>query len=792
MNSLYLGNFRHGNERLLPPDASMGPVDGQRIRTWLRAKYVDKSWHKGEVLNNSMNTLNGASIGHTTNQVQAVASPAPHPTVAKIPPSRPAPSHDLLGGTFATATTPSASDAAWDAFGSSRAQSVSFDSPSRSTNTNVGFQADFSQIGMSPPPVPPPQPPNSFQVNSKQMPNVAPQTGHFGLQAHFDEVSPPQTQQQASAFQVNFDQMPSTQPPSVPSTQPPSVPSTQPPSVPSTQPPTSQPPLQMQPQSFQANFDQNMSSIPPPLQEQQQMQMPAQPPFSNTTPTQEQHSLQQQPPFPSSLHFQQNHPTHIETPQIFNDTSSGPTSTSETTFSHPPTAHKSNNNSAVAFANFNGSAPVMPSTTINQTSLNGMGYNNTQVKPKLVGGHEGSQPHQMENPFTDISCEKSQTLEPQTQSPGGEVHETTTVTEMPDSMSNKAPDTSNILLEHSPQDSTLKLQGSGTEPLEKAIGSSSIMSLETHETSTFDAFNSLNMGEDSKSEHPSTVSSVETGGDGRQDIVAQPKYAVGQKVYYKDSRGDVSQAEILKVHLDDDLVPFYDIKMSNGREKQTDDGHLSLLDGPNCEPSAVIQSKTVAREEVKSVDSEILKDIVKTLEGMNSKELLMVKTFMKDLKSGELRKEEDETIQEIMANSQKETKNLSIQHKLNKGLKQHQEERQEETNNQQQQFIHHNQQIGQHHILNSQPPQLNQWNPHQQSYQARQYQQQQEQAYQSHYQQQQGQAHQSHYQQQQGQVHQSHYQQQPTYQTNQVQQHQPTSTAPGSNQSNFNLNESRI
>jgi Putative GTPase activating protein for Arf len=51
------------------------------------------------------------------------------------------------------------------------------------------------------------------------------------------------------------------------------------------------------------------------------------------------------------------------------------------------------------------------------------------------------------------------------------------------------------------------------------------------------------------------------------------KYQSGQKVYYK-SASYVGPAEVVKVHWDDALEPFYTIH-AEGKEKQTDDAHLS-------------------------------------------------------------------------------------------------------------------------------------------------------------------------------------------------------------------------
>jgi hypothetical protein len=51
-----------------------------------------------------------------------------------------------------------------------------------------------------------------------------------------------------------------------------------------------------------------------------------------------------------------------------------------------------------------------------------------------------------------------------------------------------------------------------------------------------------------------------------------------QVVYYTSNDGMKEKAKILKIHLDDELVPFYDIRMEDsGKEKQTDDSHVSSL-----------------------------------------------------------------------------------------------------------------------------------------------------------------------------------------------------------------------
>ena len=56
------------------------------------------------------------------------------------------------------------------------------------------------------------------------------------------------------------------------------------------------------------------------------------------------------------------------------------------------------------------------------------------------------------------------------------------------------------------------------------------------------------------------------------------KYRTGETVIYRISSGEMTVCTILKVHFDHELDPFYTITLPDGREKQTDDGHLSPVD----------------------------------------------------------------------------------------------------------------------------------------------------------------------------------------------------------------------
>lgn len=62
--------------------------------------------------------------------------------------------------------------------------------------------------------------------------------------------------------------------------------------------------------------------------------------------------------------------------------------------------------------------------------------------------------------------------------------------------------------------------------------------------------------------------------DGKTKMV--PMYKVGMGVYYKRQNEGKLLAKILEVHLDDLLEPYYTIKLEDGREKQTDNDHITL------------------------------------------------------------------------------------------------------------------------------------------------------------------------------------------------------------------------
>jgi hypothetical protein len=66
--------------------------------------------------------------------------------------------------------------------------------------------------------------------------------------------------------------------------------------------------------------------------------------------------------------------------------------------------------------------------------------------------------------------------------------------------------------------------------------------------------------------------------EAKRGVQTNSRFMENQVVYYTSNDGMKEKAKILKIHLDDELVPFYDIRMEDsGKEKQTDDSHVSSL-----------------------------------------------------------------------------------------------------------------------------------------------------------------------------------------------------------------------
>lgn len=55
-------------------------------------------------------------------------------------------------------------------------------------------------------------------------------------------------------------------------------------------------------------------------------------------------------------------------------------------------------------------------------------------------------------------------------------------------------------------------------------------------------------------------------------------YDKGMNVYYYNANGIQHQCTVVEVHLDDIQEPYYTIRFEDGREKQTDNKHLTIYD----------------------------------------------------------------------------------------------------------------------------------------------------------------------------------------------------------------------
>lgn len=67
--------------------------------------------------------------------------------------------------------------------------------------------------------------------------------------------------------------------------------------------------------------------------------------------------------------------------------------------------------------------------------------------------------------------------------------------------------------------------------------------------------------------------------------ISVPKYEVGRTLYYKNALTGIQGCTVLTVYLDDLLLPYYDVKLEDGREKQTDNAHLMLTPVSFGQPS---------------------------------------------------------------------------------------------------------------------------------------------------------------------------------------------------------------
>jgi len=112
----------------------------------------------------------------------------------------------------------------------------------------------------------------------------------------------------------------------------------------------------------------------------------------------------------------------------------------------------------------------------------------------------------------------------------------------------------------------------------------------------FDAFDGLPFISNKLSNEDGIETNKTDGKSSESNTATTPSnYYTGQRVEYKDNQNNVSCVEIINIHLDDNLLPFFTVRMPDGREKQTDDKYLSSLSETTQHDVAVkLKSRTIA------------------------------------------------------------------------------------------------------------------------------------------------------------------------------------------------------
>ena len=557
------------------PDGSTGNVDGQLLRVWLRRKYIDGAWAASSVSQQN----GGGSQNHNLQPTRAQIPPKKKatPAQASVP--------DLLGGGWDSAPVPAApapvvNDAAWDAFGQSRSSTASFKPDFGSqpeANQQPVSQANFGQMpSQAPPPapVPVPVPASSFQSSNQQSPDPPQQqTQQYSFNPNFPQPSTPnRSAPPAPAYGASF---PGRQLPSLPAQQMNGSPyqdKFQQQSSAQNQVPVSQQAQQQQTtvqsqQGFNANFQQGQQQ---PVDHVQQNQHGFNASFQQQPAAQLQ---QNQQGFNANFQQGQQQPVdHVQqNQQGFNaNFQQG---------QQQPVDHVRQNQQGLFNANFQNPAAQLPQ---NQASM------------QVVSHDEGQLQQNQQNLQTHV-----QSPEPQKQVVLDEkAAANQSQPAMPIEVSGS---TDNV--NSGPADSNSMHSSSAIDARVSA--------------DPFDAFNDLGIGSSSapssqRNDPPSPPDPSPTPPNMTANSTA--KYQVGQKLEYRDSENNISLVEVLKAHLDDSLVPFYDIKMENGREKQTDDGHLS-------HQSASLVSKNA-----------LLGIVTTLLSNLDEHQLRAVENFVKDMK----------------------------------------------------------------------------------------------------------------------------------------------------------------
>jgi hypothetical protein len=596
VNKLYLANYNSASERLKEPDGSMSTVDGQLLREWLRRKYIDRSF-----MDKGYKRTGPAT--HTNSGPTRVHIP-PKQSVSK--PSVVAPAEDLLGGWDSVDAPPSATlssniDAEWDAFGQSRVQQNAFHADFGSQNhSNVtSFHADFSQAGASvvpsvpaaAPQEPPPPPPSDnfhadfdhFGVISPTPPSVPPEVSH-SFQPDFSnfQANQPPFQMDQQSLQHTSDPLPSTAQINV-----------------------DVPPLQMQQQSLQPQANHSVSSglINPVISNSQTLQLDLPPlqlddPSSSRTQVLQNEEVsvtQMNQSFRSEQVHQDFSGPQLQHPSVQKQQLDTSTMVSQEHLDTPtPLNHQQSIQQLEMTVDTVQGHQDVPTSQLQQLSL----QSSMPIKlNESIPNHQVPQRHQQvlsQSNFSGISHDHSTipTLNVQqvpneatTESYEGDGFNSFR-THADENLIPSPTEGTHSSLIFSKENQMQMLESSSINPSERdgadpALKNCSMPSaMNTGGNDAFDSFGNMNMiGDASLPIVPNVIStslgciehnsSSSNNGNGNDK-----KFHSGQTVLYKS--GEI--VTVTKVHLDDDLVPFYDIRFQDGKEKQTTNEHLVEAD----------------------------------------------------------------------------------------------------------------------------------------------------------------------------------------------------------------------
>lgn len=574
VNQKYLANYHPASERLKEPDGSMSNVDGYLLREWLRRKYIDRSFME------TGHERTGLAI-HNTNTGPTRAKIPPKESVAQTP--VPASTTDLLGGWDTLEAPPKAMatsnvDAEWDAFGQSRAQENLFHADFGSQNTsNATFQADFSQADTSvlssipaePQQPPPPPPPDGFHANFDQ----------FGGTLSTQLSAPPEVQQ---SFHPDFSTFQANQPPAQMDQQ--GLKQASDSFPPATQTSLDIPPLQMQQQPLQQQTICNDSpglmntdiSNSPSVQ-------PAFPPSQLNDPA---------PSRPQIMH-QQFFGTQLEQAsfQIQQQQLDMPAMPSEPNLDilNPTSHHQSIQQQKIVQAHENIPTPQLEQLSMQQqSSVPSVSTELNELVPSLQVTQQYQQQVPSQPKFSQLSHDDSVCEQ-------GTMLPTFNLQQSPNAVVTYEKDCSNSFQVHSDgnfipsptggvqsvstfsQENQMQMTESSNVisseqiVVDQALTKAASSSLDNCGSKTSNSFGNINSNPDDPdtngmalncAEH--NLSSINKGNK------IDRKFHSGQAVVYKS--GEI--VTVIKVHLDDDLVPFYDIRFQDGKEKQTTHEYL--------------------------------------------------------------------------------------------------------------------------------------------------------------------------------------------------------------------------